>query len=112
MDRCSCTCGKYACASVRGRRHGTVSCYRAGCRCEDCRTGEARRVRDRDAQRSTQTQAGATKRGQQWTGPEMELAMREDLTIVEIAARLGRSYKAVVARRALCRTDPKWAAIP
>lgn len=110
-DWCACTCGLPGCASTRGRTHGTKSCYRAGCRCDACRDAERRRVQTRDAHRA-EVAGSPKKAGQVWTGAEMETVMRDDLPIAELAKMLGRSYKAVVTRRAVCRNDPKWASIP
>lgn len=110
LEGCECVCGKLACASVRGgRTHGARSTYRAGCRCADCTAAADKSAHERYKRRLADTLPTATKSGQHWTGPEMEVAMREDLTVTEIAKMLGRTYKAVAARRALCRSDPKWA---
>lgn len=50
----------------------------------------------------------AQRRGYQWTGPELEVVLRQDLT-AEVAARmLGRTLYAVRGARAKARHDPKW----
>jgi hypothetical protein len=50
----------------------------------------------------------ARRYGYQWTGPELELAARDDLPLTEIARMLGRSYKAVVNARYEMRRDPRY----
>jgi hypothetical protein len=109
---CGCQCGKVGCASVRGKaiglRHGTKARYnRSGCRCDACRAAKAVDTAKRNQRRFTATADGA-KRGQQWTGVEMEFALREDLTIREIAKELGRTYAAVSVMRTKCRLEPKY----
>jgi len=42
-----------------------------------------------------------------WTGPELEIAAREDLTTSQVAAMLGRSWHAVDKMRGKIRTDPR-----
>jgi hypothetical protein len=49
--------------------------------------------------------------GKLWTGPEMEVVLRDDLSDKEIARILGRSLTAIRGRRWLVRNDPKWAAV-
>lgn len=45
--------------------------------------------------------------GYVWTGPELEIVTRSDMTVREIAAALGRTYSAVARMRALVKTDPR-----
>lgn len=49
----------------------------------------------------------ATHRGGQWTGAELEVAARTDLSAREVAAMLGRTYHGVMAARHRIRHDPK-----
>lgn len=49
----------------------------------------------------------AANHGKEWTGPELKMAARHDLTAVEIALQLGRTYKAVTTMRHKLRTDPR-----
>lgn len=91
------------------RTHG-LSGYNRDCRCEICR--EAKRADNSDfsgarAILQQKSLGDAKRRGYQWTGPELELAARDDLPVSEIAARLGRSYAAVTVIRHKIRTDPK-----
>lgn len=53
------------------------------------------RVKRRQAQRNAALAERAVNFRKQWSGPELELASREDLTIAEIAAKLGRTYDGV-----------------
>lgn len=45
--------------------------------------------------------------GYQWTGPEMEIAEREDLTAMQAGLMIGRSLYAVVGMRHRIRNEPK-----
>ncbi len=58
--------------------------------------------------RQDQTSAVAHRKGLYWTGPEVELVDRDDMTLSEMAVMLGRTYAAVVEMRSkLRRGDPK-----
>lgn len=56
-------------------------------------------TRQRNHKLQNRTILGATKKGQPWTAVDIELMRRTDLTVTEIAQRLGRTYKAVVMMR-------------
>lgn len=107
---CACTCGLSGCASNIGRQHGFPATYRNGCRCDDCTAVATTQTTARHKRTNDLSRRAATKSGQQWTGPEMEIVMRDDLTAAQAAEMLGRSIRAVENRRHLCRTDPKWIA--
>lgn len=92
------------------------------CRCAACLEGEynarvplsARRVQKKKAsearlymERRNRTADRAKRQRQQWTGPELEIASRTDLSITEIALLLGRTYSAVVNVRVKLKRDPK-----
>jgi hypothetical protein len=67
----------------------------------------AKRSRKRKDLLRRETIDGATHRYQPWTGPQLELAMRYDLTAKEIALMTGRTHSAVQSMRArLRREDP------
>lgn len=115
MRKCQCTCGLTGCASrredaqVSRRMHGTYGRYRAGCHCDRCKT--AAYVKKTAKVTKNQTITGgpaAPKSHQLWTGAELEIALRDDLRVVDLALMLGRSYAAVQAARIRARTDPKW----
>jgi len=69
------------------------------------------RFRQRTAEAHARYQAETLERafnyGKHWTGPELEMVLREDLTRKEIALALGRSLEAVKTARALARHDPR-----
>ena len=60
------------------------------------------------AAKQADTVPGAKNAGRRWSGPELELALREDMNVQELATLLGRSYLAVVKARQRARTDPKY----
>lgn len=49
----------------------------------------------------------ADHKGQQWTGPELEIAARSDLTALQVAQMLGRTFFAVKTVRGRLRHDPR-----
>ena len=112
--------------------HGRLSTYNEwGCRCEDCKAAraadarekyqrkhaqaDARDIRDQRNRKLAQarktwqseTNDGAWRRGEVWTGPELELAARTDLTIREIALMIGRTWAAVRWARKSLQVDPR-----
>lgn len=97
---------RWAAPRVQGRTHGLRSTYLEGCRCDDC-TSAARPKRRRqhhDRQRQT---ADAPGRGKHWTGAELEIAARADLTTLEVARMLGRTFSGVKGMRAKLLRDPR-----
>lgn len=54
------------------------------------------------------TRSQARRNGYQWTGPELEIVAREDLTVKQAALMLGRTFYAVETQRKKLRSgDPK-----
>jgi hypothetical protein len=49
----------------------------------------------------------AARHNQWWTGTELEIASREDLTAAQVAAMLGRTLRSVSEARARMRDDPR-----
>jgi hypothetical protein len=49
----------------------------------------------------------AINHGKEWTGPELELAARSDLTAKEVASMLGRTLFAVECVRVKLKDDPR-----
>lgn len=65
------------------------------------------RVRKYVKAQNDETVASATRHRYTWTGPELDMALRKDLTIRQIATALGRSIYAVRAARAAALKDPR-----
>lgn len=85
--------------------HGKTETYSAGCDCEKC--AEAMRIYL--LQRNQRTQDTARAMGKRWTGPEVEHAIRDDLSIEQIAADLGRTYAAVSnVRKSIAAGEPRY----
>ena len=55
-----------------------------------------------------ETLAHATRYRQQWTGPELEIVARTDLTTKQIALTLGRTRASVMHARRKLRDEPKF----
>lgn len=71
--------------------HGTTRAYEQGCQCADCRGAAAAATRERNEA----TRPGARRHGAKWTGADAAIAFRDDITIAERAAILGRTYASV-----------------
>ncbi len=50
---------------------------------------------------------GAGRRGLPWTGPELELVARTDLTVDQVAQMTGRTHYGVEMQRRKLRDDPR-----
>lgn len=66
------------------------------------------RYRAREQEKTTPK---ARNHGKQWTGPELEIASRPELTATQAAKMLGRTHVAVRAARQKLRREPKWARV-
>lgn len=88
------------------KTHGLRCTYMAGCRCEEC-TEAARPGRRRHFHARQRDTSVAPSRCKQWTGPELEVAARDDLTTLEVAKLLGRTYSGVKGMRAKLLRDPR-----
>jgi hypothetical protein len=108
-------------------KHGLGGYTNYGCRCDVCaesykawradnpgkqyhvthpeEAAEAAHRKVEEWQR--QTLEGATRYGLQWTGPELEVAARTDLTAREAALLIGRTYASVKNMRRKLAGDPK-----
>lgn len=90
-----------------------------------CRKCSRRKARDKDKQRlgagqsrtkvrrqrrQEETVNGARNHRKEWTGPELEVAARAELTTREVATILGRTFHAVAHKRS-SMNDPKVAAL-
>lgn len=67
--------------------------------------------RERGRMFNLKTEGTAHRKGVQWTGPELEIASRADLSVTEIAELLGRTYCAVVSKRKALKVDPRAVAL-
>lgn len=89
------------------KTHGTAG-YKLGCRCEQCSSPGIDALRREYRERQDVSVAGAARRGFQWTGPELEIAARRDLSTIEVARALGRTYAAVRSARWKIDNDPRF----
>lgn len=87
-------------------KHG-LGGYSQGCRCEVCAAARREYRKEHEKKVKSETAPGARNARKEWTGPELELAARDDLSVTEIARRLGRTYAAVAVIRHKIRHDPK-----
>lgn len=88
--------------------HGTSGYVSWGCRCDTCAKAQAKNNHAYYNSSQAVTLPQARNNGKQWTGPELELASRDDLTANEVAAILGRTFAAVHATRKRIKKDPKY----
>lgn len=92
--------------------HGTPNGYAQWCcRCADCVAAHSKSKTRRRLANNDITRKSAAKAGARWTGPELEIATRPDLTAREAARLLGRSYVAIEHARARCLRDPRYVAL-
>lgn len=92
-ETCDCACGKRGCASRRTTLRPTAEVKRQ-------RGAKTRR-------RNDESQEWAENKGKEWTGPELEMVARTDLTEREVAVALKRTRQAVAHQRRLLRAaDP------
>lgn len=106
--------------------HGLAAYTNWGCRCAVCTAehsaackGVSQRWRERNpeeanersrqsfAKAQAETLGRATRHYWQWTGPELELAARPDLSARQVALLIGRTAAAVVAARRRLKEDPQ-----
>lgn len=85
------------------QQHGTQTAYSAGCRCDVCVETYKRLAATRWQRMNRATQEGAHRKGYEWTGPELEVLTRCDLTQPQKAAMLGRTLAGVVRQMGLIR---------
>lgn len=78
-----------------------------GCTCEPCVEANRALVRRQHHRRQAETRDKATRHGAQWTGPELEIAARKDLTATQAALLLGRTAAAVRQQRRFMKSDPR-----
>jgi hypothetical protein len=74
----------------------------------DWLSDKAKKASSRSAARmNSESLETATRWGYPWTGPELELLARTDLTARQIATMTGRSCRAVYGKRHQLKADPK-----
>ncbi|MEV5819373.1 hypothetical protein AB0L22_09370 [Micromonospora haikouensis] len=79
---------------------------------QDARTEVVRGVNAWTKRQNDTMRADARRHGSEWTGPELEVVARTDLTAVQVASMLGRTPAAVRAQRHLLKkVDPKTTAL-
>lgn len=86
------------------RVHGPGGYTNYGCRCDTC---TAAHRADMAARSLDSGRWEAERHGVQWTGPDLEIATRPDLSITEAARMLGRTYNSVASMRRRATNDPK-----
>ncbi|MCM8555375.1 hypothetical protein [Streptomyces sp. STCH 565 A] len=91
--------------------HGACGYANWGCRCETCTTASAAKSRVYRASSQAQTIPVARNHRKEWTGSELELAARTDLTANEVAKMLGRTFNAVTTMRSRMEREPKYASL-
>lgn len=64
------------------------------------------RVLPESRARNDRSRESARRHGLMWTGPELEVASREDLSAAQVAAMLGRTLRAVQTMRERMRKEP------
>lgn len=112
------------CLPWRPVAHGTARAYDDGCRCGRCTTAKTAEVnrwrreapekfaaavdrwRLRDKRLNDESRDHASRWHEQWTGPELEIAAREDLTAAQVAALIGRTIAGVRTVRQRLRDEP------
>lgn len=95
-----------ACPRCRVTR--VIQAHKARMERDDDYRRRQRRRTDRNRKRANDTALDqATNHSKQWTGPELEIAMRDDLTARQVAAMLGRTIYAVKHMRRLVKIDPR-----
>jgi hypothetical protein len=119
MHRAGCRCEACVaandahCAEMRTKRkpvvrsHGEGRTYQHGCRCEACMAARAAEKLKQQYQYQDASSDKATRHRAEWTGPELEIAARTDLSNREVAAMLGRTFFAVNAKRKQLRSEPR-----
>ena len=101
--------------AVAPQPHGISTYINWGCRCDECCAAQAVRLADirpqrkaEDKRRNDVSRDSAWNHGQPWTGAELEVACRRDLSARAVAAMLGRTEAAVqTIRQSVNREDPK-----
>jgi hypothetical protein len=87
--------------------HGTLTGFRFWrCRCDLCRAANRAARLALTLRHQGETKPSARRHYAQWTGPELELASRRDLSTRQVAQMIGRTYWAVQTMRAALSKEP------
>lgn len=85
-----------------GSRVGRAHAFNSNCPCRNCRKQALRAERVRNDESRT----AAAHHREEWTGPQLAIAARSDLTRSEAAAMLGRTLSSVTSMRKKIYSDP------
>lgn len=100
-------------ASVRSQAatasipHGISGRQNYLCKCETCMQAQRSATRHWQRSRNDQLLDRARRHNQQWTGPELELAARRELSARQVAEMVGRTMYAVMSMRHRLEIEPK-----
>ena len=89
------------------RSYYAHDCYMEKAREQGRRPGVRARTWAHARRTNAATLDAASRNGHHWTGPELEVAARTDLTARQVATMLGRTMFAVRTQRQKLRNDPK-----
>jgi hypothetical protein len=87
--------------------HGIGGYGNWGCRCEVCCAAKEAENAAQFRNSNAASLPGAKKRGQEWTGPELEIAARKELTAKQVAEMLGRTVSGVRNVRTRLNKEPE-----
>lgn len=87
--------------------HGWDGYDTYACRCEVCKTAAAARRRAEWQAAQAATLPTAVNNRKEWTGPELEIIARDDLSARQAALMLGRTAQGVKRARQRLREDPR-----
>lgn len=77
----------------------------SGCPCDKCKSARNRLAQTRNAE----SRSRASNHRLPWSGAELEMLTRSDVSITELAEKLGRSWSAVQRMRSRVASEPKFA---
>lgn len=86
--------------------HGITGRLNYACKCDICMTAARERQGRWQRKANAESLERATRHHAQWTGPEMELAARRDLSATGVAAITGRTMWAVRTMRSRLNREP------
>lgn len=90
-------------------KHGIHKYNKFGCRCDVCEAAATYyRTKTNDRLEALAPAATAPRWGYQWTGPELEIASRPDLSALQVAQMIGRTVHAVRTARQRMKADPRF----